>query len=245
MSRKMTPKGGMASNNSGPAIMMMPNHIRATFMPNPPIKPLPAPNKPGEYRNSNLGGIAHLVNQFEKSKPPKRKVGMTPATSKAARQKKNKKKNEEKLKPVIASYRAHQKDCSGEFEGMNCYNTLFVGRLAYEVSERKLLREMEVFGPVKDIKMVYNKHDKGKKSRGYGFVEFEHDDDMKRAYHTADQMKIDGREIVVDVERGHTVPGWLPRRLGGGLGGTRLGGSKDNVTAPGRFDPNKKPAPMR
>jgi U1 small nuclear ribonucleoprotein len=50
-------------------------------------------------------------------------------------------------------------------------------------------------------------------------------------------MKIEGRYIVVDVERGHTVPTWLPRRLGGGLGGTRLGGKHENVTRPGRFDP--------
>ena len=44
---------------------------------------------------------------------------------------------------------------------------------------------------------------------------------MKRAYRGGDAMRIEGRPIVVDVERGHTVPLWLPRRLGGGLGGTR------------------------
>jgi U1 small nuclear ribonucleoprotein len=63
--------------------------------------------------------------------------------------------------------------------------------------------------------------DKEGKSKGYGFVEYENEEDMKRAYRAADAMRIEGRDIVVDVERGHTVPTWLPRRLGGGLGGTR------------------------
>jgi len=38
----------------------------------------------------------------------------------------------------------------------------------------------------------------------------------------------------VDVERARTVKGWLPRRLGGGLGGTRRGGPDVNVRHSGR-----------
>ena len=34
------------------------------------------------------------------------------------------------------------------------------------------------------------------------------------AYKHADGKKIDGRRVLVDVERGRTVKGWLPRRLG-------------------------------
>jgi len=103
---------------------------------------------------------------------------------------------------------------------MNCYNTLFVGRLAYEVTERKLLREMETYGPIKDLKLITNK--KIGESRGYAFVEYENEEDMKRAFRGADGMKIEGRPIVVDVERGHTVPNWLPRKFGGGLGGKNM-----------------------
>ena len=43
------------------------------------------------------------------------------------------------------------------------------------------------------------------------------------AYKHADGKKIDGRRVLVDVERARTVKGWQPRRLGGGLGGTRKG----------------------
>lgn len=41
------------------------------------------------------------------------------------------------------------------------------------------------------------------------------------AYKHGDGRKIEGRRVLVDVERGRTVKGWLPRRLGGGLGDTR------------------------
>merc|ERR1712224_531109 len=51
-----------------------------------------------------------------------------------------------------------------------------------------------------------------------------------------DGLKINGRRVLVDVERGRTVRGWLPRRLGGGLGGTRKGGRHENVTTSGRAD---------
>lgn len=56
------------------------------------------------------------------------------------------------------------------------------------------------------------------------------------AYKHADGKKIDGRRVLVDVERGRTVKGWLPRRLGGGLGGTRRGGPEVNVRHSGRDD---------
>jgi len=37
---------------------------------------------------------------------------------------------------------------------------------------------------------------------------------MKAAYKDADGVKLLGRRILVDVERGRTVKGWRPRRLG-------------------------------
>lgn len=56
------------------------------------------------------------------------------------------------------------------------------------------------------------------------------------AYKNADGKKIDGKRVLVDVERARTVKGWLPRRLGGGLGGTRRGGPEVNIKHSGRED---------
>ena len=223
--------------NSGPAIMLIPPAIRATFMPNPPLKQV---LKTQLRRKHPITGIAAYTVHFEKTAPPERLAHPTPRSIKEESRRQKQEQHVAQLQPLIETFREAQKESGGEFKGMNCYNTLFVGRLAYEVTERKLLREMEAFGPIKDIRIVKDKEDK---SRGYAFVEYENEEDMKRAYRAADGMRIEGREIVVDVERGHTVPTWLPRRLGSGLGGTRLGGKHENVTRPGRYDPSRPDAP--
>jgi U1 small nuclear ribonucleoprotein len=43
------------------------------------------------------------------------------------------------------------------------------------------------------------------------------------AYKQADGRKLDNKRLLVDVERGRTVPNWRPRRLGGGVGSSRTG----------------------
>lgn len=236
--RLATPRGQMTRGaNSGPAIMLMPPHVRATFMPNPPLKPVPVPKL---RRRHAFTGVAAYLRHLETGPPPPRACQPTPKELKERRRHlRLEQHRNEVLEPLIEAFRKQQRQCGGEFQGMNCYNTLFVGRLAYEVTERKLLREMEAFGPVKDLRIVGDSKGRSK----YAFVEYEHEEDMKRAYRAADGMKLEGREVVADVERGHTVPTWLPRRLGGGLGGTRLGGKNDNVTRPGRYDPSR-PEPL-
>lgn len=80
-------------------------------------------------------------------------------------------------------------------------------------------------GQVKSINIVRDKTEK--RSKGYAFVEFRTESEMMRVYEGADGLRVYGagggagesRRIVVDYERGRTVKGWLPRRLGGGLGG--------------------------
>ena len=62
--------------------------------------------------------------------------------------------------------------------------TLFVGRLSYEVKEEDLYREFARFGPIVKIRIVENafaspEERKKKKHRGYAFVEFEAERDMK------------------------------------------------------------------
>eukprot|EP00889_Picochlorum_renovo_P001190 jgi/Picre1/28220/NNA_003626.t1 len=95
--------------------------------------------------------------------------------------------------------------------------TLFVAHLSQDVSERKLRREFEEFGPIKRIRVVHDKY--SGKPKGYAFIEFEEKEDMKEAYKVADGTRIEGKRCLVDVERGRTVPNWRPKRLGGGKGG--------------------------
>ncbi|ORY32525.1 hypothetical protein BCR39DRAFT_448211, partial [Naematelia encephala] len=92
------------------------------------------------------------------------------------------------------------------------YKTLFISRLAKE----DLRREFEIYGAIERI--VITRDRKGK-SKSYAFIVFERERDMKAAYKDAEGIPIHHKRILVDVERGRTVKGWRPRKLGGGLGG--------------------------
>ena len=91
-------------------------------------------------------------------------------------------------------------------------------------------------------------------SRGYAFLEFAEPDALLQAYKVMDGKKLTSAttsaavteaaakgvatslKIVVDVQRSHTVKGYLPRSLGGGIGATRRGGKGKNMSYPGRLD---------
>ena len=93
---------------------------------------------------------------------------------------------------------------------MDPTRTLFIARLSYTAREKHLKREFETFGRIKTVKIVKDKL--SEKSRGYAFVEFESKRDMNYAYREADGMRVDGRRIKVDYERGRTQRDWVPMR---------------------------------
>ncbi|KAL8170412.1 hypothetical protein V2J09_022216 [Rumex salicifolius] len=88
------------------------------------------------------------------------------------------------------------------------YCTLFVGRLSRSSTEDTLKMVMSKYGA----------------SCGYAFVEFESDREMRIAFEEAHHSIIDDSEIIVDYCRQQLMPGWIPRRLGGGLGGKKESG---------------------
>ncbi|KAK4051554.1 hypothetical protein OIV83_002694 [Microbotryomycetes sp. JL201] len=96
------------------------------------------------------------------------------------------------------------------------YKTLFVSRIPKDVSESELRREFDLYGPLERLRLV---RDAEGKSKGYAFIVYERERDMKAAYKDADGLKLHGKRLMIDVERGRTVKDWKPRRLGGGLGG--------------------------
>ncbi|XP_055814038.1 U11/U12 small nuclear ribonucleoprotein 35 kDa protein [Solanum dulcamara] len=118
------------------------------------------------------------------------------------------------------------------------YCTLFVGHLSHFTTEQTLRQEMNKYGTVKNLRIV--RHIVTGASRGYAFVEFETDRDMRRAYTDAHHKVIDDSEIIVDYNRQRLMSGWIPRRLGGGLGGKKESGQL-------RFGGRERPfrAPLR
>jgi U1 small nuclear ribonucleoprotein len=63
---------------------------------------------------------------------------------------------------------------------------------------------------MQDVKLVLNN---AGEPRGYAFVEFEREEDMADAYKRANGRKIDGRRVLVDVERGRCVCVPVPVRV--------------------------------
>ncbi|KAF0691913.1 Aste57867_16952 [Aphanomyces stellatus] len=104
----------------------------------------------------------------------------------------------------------------------NPHATLFVGRLHFETTEETLHAVFGKFGAIHRLRLV--RHAVTQASRGYAFVEYVHERDFESAYRAAHRMIIDGRTILVEFERARVMPGWKPRRLGGGLGGRKESG---------------------
>lgn len=116
--------------------------------------------------------------------------------------------------------------------------TMFVGRLSRTTSEDTLRKAMDKYGRVKNLRLVRDIVTGA--SRGYAFVEYETEKEMRRAYEDAHHSFIDDSEIIVDYNRQQLMPGWIPRRLGGGLGGKKESGQL-------RFGGRERPfrAPLR
>jgi len=163
---------------------------------------------------------------------------MTPATRGDTKEEREVKKlaaREERLTTQMGEDKAAWDPYNDNNASGDAFKTLFVGRLAFDCTESQLRREFEAYGPIAHCRVVTDS--KTGKSRGYAFVEYEHESDLKDAYKQADGKKVEGKRIVVDVERGRTVKSWLPRKLGGGKGKSRLGPPHVCVKTSGRDEP--------
>ncbi|XP_074309082.1 U1 small nuclear ribonucleoprotein 70 kDa [Silene latifolia] len=197
------------------------NNLLKLFEPRPPLEFKPPPEK---RKCPPYTGMAQFVKLFAEPGDPEYappvKEAETPAQKKARIHQLRLEKGAKKVVEDLEKYDP-QNDPNATGDP---YKTLFVARLNFETSESRLTREFETYGPIKRVKMIHDKETK--KPKGYAFIEYAHTRDMKAAYKQADGRKIDGRRVLVDVERGRTVPNWRPRRLGGGLGTTRVGGEE-------------------
>jgi RNA recognition motif-containing protein len=93
-------------------------------------------------------------------------------------------------------------------------NKLYVGNLAYSVSDDILQQRFGEFGTVSSAKVMMDR-DTGR-SKGFGFVEMGSDQEAQAAIRSLNGQSIDGRAIVVNEAR--------PKEGGGFGGGARSGG---------------------
>ncbi|KXN67528.1 RNA-binding domain-containing protein [Conidiobolus coronatus NRRL 28638] len=206
----------------------LPPNLLKLFAPRPPLPYAPPlDNDPGNKRSPRFTGLAEFLPSLnENSSQFQPTETLMQKKARIAQEKKI--EQEQRLKNQLETWKPNEDTTlTGE-----AFNTLFVGRLSYDVTEKDLRHEFDLFGDIKSIHIIQDKNTNT--SRGYAFIEYEREKDMKAAYREADGVRLKGRRVVVDVERGRTQKGWKPRRLGGGLGNTRKGGKDENQRHSGR-----------
>lgn len=92
---------------------------------------------------------------------------------------------------------------------------LFVGSLAYSVTDEQLQDFFAQAGTVDTAKVVMDRF--SGRSRGFGFVEMSNDEEAQKAVDTLNGQELEGRAIVVNEARPMTD---RPRRTGGDHGGS-------------------------
>ncbi|TPX38250.1 hypothetical protein SmJEL517_g00383 [Synchytrium microbalum] len=215
---------------------LLPPHLARLFHPRP-LLPAPTPlDKDFEDKPKvRLDGIAQyldLCKEHDKDYTP----------TETAQQRRERKKKEkaaqaaEQVKKGLETWNP-LKDPNIKSD---TYKTMIVARLDYRCTERDLAQAFNDFGPIQSITIIKDKITG--KPRGYAFIEFKNEKDMKAAIQYADGMKILDRRILVDVERGRSGVNFRPRRLGGGLGGTRIGSKHDNYVGKSPNDPLVAPS---
>ncbi|KAK5652493.1 hypothetical protein OQA88_10395 [Cercophora sp. LCS_1] len=201
----------------------LPPNLLALFAPRPPLRWVPPSDFPPEQRKTAaVSGIAEYLPALAQYE---REYEYHPTESWLEARDRKKREKQEELENLRTEgpkkYNPHE---DPNIRG-DAFKTLVVARLDYKADEQDLEREFGRYGPIERIRLIRDTHadEKGNKKRkphrGYAFVVFEREKDMRAALESCDGMRIKDRRVKLDVERGRTVKGWKPRRLGGGLGG--------------------------
>ncbi|KAK7454540.1 hypothetical protein VKT23_011294 [Stygiomarasmius scandens] len=208
-----------------PGTHLLPPNLLKLFAPRPPLPySRPVDKDIDRVRPKDVAGVASILAQLKETATEnlaaddQMEEGEEPVFTHAEEvrrqihREERKKRKAEEFKIAKETYKpADDAEAVGD-----PYKTLFISRLNKGATENDLRREFETYGTIERVRIV---RDKRGRSRGYAFIVYERERDMKAAYKESDGLHIMGKRILVDVERGRTVRGWKPRRLGGGLGG--------------------------
>ncbi|MEW5676850.1 RNA-binding protein [Flavobacterium enshiense] len=103
---------------------------------------------------------------------------------------------------------------------------IFVGSLPFSIDEADLRESFEAYGAVNSVKIITDKFTG--RSKGFGFVEMENDEEAQKAIDELNGATVGGRAIVVN--KSEPKPEGERRsfnnnRSGGGYGNNRGGGN--------------------
>jgi U1 small nuclear ribonucleoprotein len=132
--------------------------------------------------------VAKYLGLFETTAPPARIVHETPRDKREERKKAKAEEHQRSLEEEIKKWDPHKPSSAvAAVTTKDAYKTLFVARLSYDTTEETLRREFEAYGPVSRIRVVHKRDkddvltegDMGDQPRGYAFVEFAKEEDMR------------------------------------------------------------------
>jgi RNA recognition motif-containing protein len=93
---------------------------------------------------------------------------------------------------------------------------LYVGNLSYNTSQERLQELFEEFGEVISANVITDRETG--RSRGFGFVEMENEDEANAAIDALNGQEVDGRTLTVNEARPRANRGGGRGRGGGGRG---------------------------
>ncbi|KAI1204401.1 U1 small nuclear ribonucleoprotein of 70kDa MW N terminal-domain-containing protein [Annulohypoxylon truncatum] len=161
----------------------LPPNLLALFAPRPPLRWVPAPDFPPEQRKTHA--ITGLSGYLPVLAAYKDKDGYKPTESWL--QMRDRKKLEKKMQQekILTEGPLNYKPNDDPNIRGDPFKTLIVARLSYDANEHDLEKEFGRFGPVERIRIVTDTHanekpnKKKKPHRGYAFVVFEREKDMR------------------------------------------------------------------
>lgn len=203
---------------SGQARFEFPVEVKALFKARPALpyaRPVRARRR---SRLRPLTGIASFISRFEsrdaylqREKSTGASLAVTPARKREVARVEAAERVTKRVEKLAAEWdRSKQGDPASKTGDPFC--TLFVWHLSKSTGISTLCADFGTFGRV--VRVLIPRDRRGL-SRGYAFVEFSNERDLKASVTGARGRLIDGRRVRVDVERGRTVRGFLPNRLDG------------------------------
>ena len=159
----------------------LPPQLLALFQPRPPVRYIPplddSPEEKGT-KGSTLGGLATFLPQIDDYKE---NDDYNPTESWLQTRDRRRAERKQRIEDMQKDdFQGFKPDDDPKIKG-DALKTLFVGRLAYDVKESDLEREFGRFGPIERIRIVKDDASGKKKKahRGYAFVVYERERDMK------------------------------------------------------------------
>ncbi|KAK2050693.1 hypothetical protein LZ31DRAFT_2251 [Colletotrichum somersetense] len=161
----------------------LPPNLLALFAPRPPLRWVPPPDHAPESRRTlPVSGVAEFLPALQHYKETDEYHPTESWLQMRDRKKLEKQAAVERLKTEgPKNFKPHE---DPNIRG-DAFKTLIVARLSYEANEQDLEREFGRFGPIERIRIITDTHahekprKKKKPHRGYAFVVFEREKDMR------------------------------------------------------------------